>query len=319
MIINNLEKIANYESGTDKYTTQIGRGPTGVQVSKSGHLLVIRPRVRVPIGIRPSLADRKEITGFSKSSASRLRKYLRECLPNYSVLITLTYPHGLGFNGAECKRHLSVFLKRLRRYVGTGAHDYSTCWVSEFQQRGAIHYHLFTTHRFPKEWIARCWYEIVGSEDQRHLRAGTRIESIRSGKKGISAYACKYAAKETQKVVPEGFGWVGRFWGVSGWRATVSADTWLEPEDLGTKAVMRQLNYLERLINEEQRKGKCNVSAMEGGTYVVYMKGLYLEMQVKEAINKIESAVRLYRIPNETWLNIDYESRWGNEDGDEVL
>lgn len=53
-------------------------------------------------------------------------------------------------------------------------------------------------------------------EKASHLAAGTRVERIKSGRDGTISYARKYAAKQSQKDVPIGFGWCGRFWGICG-------------------------------------------------------------------------------------------------------
>jgi len=58
------------------------------------------------------------------------------------------------------------------------------------------------------------WYNIVGSDDQAHLFAGTRVERIRKPD-GAIRYAAKYCSKKSQKVVPPGYKNVGRFWGCS--------------------------------------------------------------------------------------------------------
>jgi hypothetical protein len=85
----------------------------------------------------------------------------------------------------------------------------------EFQSRGAPHFHCFLTAEIPKEEISQAWYRIVGSGDDRHLRAGTRIEALREVY-AAGAYAAKYLKKQEQKDVPEGYIEVGRFWGLFG-------------------------------------------------------------------------------------------------------
>jgi hypothetical protein len=55
---------------------------------------------------------------------------------------------------------------------------------------------------------------MVGSRDEKHLRAGTRIEAIKS-KGHLYGYLYNYIKKSDQKEVPEGFENVGRFWGSS--------------------------------------------------------------------------------------------------------
>jgi hypothetical protein len=65
-----------------------------------------------------------------------------------------------------------------------------------------------------KAWMSRNWFEIVGSNDPRHFRAGTRVEELRSVK-GAFYYASKsYMGK------PEDCSRLehkpGRYWGVIG-------------------------------------------------------------------------------------------------------
>ena len=49
---------------------------------------------------------------------------------------------------------------------------------------------------FRKE-IAEHWYRIVGSNDEKHLRAGTEVSPIESST-GIIGYMASYMAKEDQ-------------------------------------------------------------------------------------------------------------------------
>lgn len=174
---------------------------------------------------------RGAVDSFSAGSGVRMRRYLRETDSDYRYMLTLTYPGFYPGNGAMVKEHLRRFCQELRRYVfrcGSDPERFSAFWFLEFQSRGAPHYHLFLTHQFPAAWIADTWFYIVRSDDERHRAAGTRIETIRAGKTGIMAYASKYAAKNEQKVVPEGYEKVGRFWGVYGRRVTVSAATFVK-------------------------------------------------------------------------------------------
>lgn len=318
-----IEKLENVSRKNDSKTIKsFGRGDIGVQVSASGHLLIINSRVNLPSAIKRSSIDRSSIKSFSPSSAARMRRYLRTSMSEYNVLITLTYPVGLGTDGERCKRDLKVFLQRLKRSapsMGGNIHAFSAFWFLEFQRRGAIHYHIFTTHRFPKDWIKRSWYEIVGSEDERHLRAGTRIEAIRGGKRGISAYAAKYAAKHVQKEVPEDFGWVGRFWGVTGRRDVMSADSWLEPEDAERPSVIRAINKIESAVKRYEERGKCKIVRTDGGAIVVYMKSKFMEVEIANLVDRLETAATLFR-PHVRPSMFD-ENVWGKGGpyADEVL
>lgn len=214
---------------------------------------------------RGGIAGRGEIKGFSPSSASRMRRYLRTCEANYEVMVTLTYPFTYPVDGRTCKEQLRRFLQELGRYaIGKTiqGQPFSAFWFIEFQERGAPHFHIFTNCKFPKEWIARRWYGIVGSDDARHLVAGTRIEAIRAGRHGARAYAGKYAAKQQQKEVPHGFALVGRFWGVSGHRKC-SAATILFPDYLVESQVYEDFRTeLKRILQE--RRSRTRILRLRG-------------------------------------------------------
>ena len=66
----------------------------------------------------------------------------------------------------------------------------------------------------PKEEIGERWYKIVGSGDEKHLRAGTRVEGVKS-KSHLYGDLYNYIMKLHQKEPPEGFEDIGRFWGSS--------------------------------------------------------------------------------------------------------
>lgn len=60
-----------------------------------------------------------------------------------------------------------------------------------------------------KEWVSMTWFQVVGSCDRRHLKAGTRVEQVKS-REGVMYYASKYVCKADASTV----GAAGRFWGV---------------------------------------------------------------------------------------------------------
>ena len=65
-----------------------------------------------------------------------------------------------------------------------------------------------------REWMARNWFDIVGTGLIEHFRAGTGVEMLRS-KGGAFAYASKLYAAKSEEVVLTGAK-PGRFWGVVG-------------------------------------------------------------------------------------------------------
>jgi hypothetical protein len=185
---------------------------------------------------------RAEITDFSQKSRRHFRDDLSRILNEArrtAVLTTYTYP--AEFPDATdriCKAHLEQMNKRLVRAIS----DASGHWKLEFQDRGAPHFHCIlyglTEEKmiaaFPaspaamnkwkgaikagkmtpglvglQEWMSQAWFEIVGSGDEKHLRAGVRIETVRDPNAAVW-YMSSYASKSDQTL--PGFR-VGRYWG----------------------------------------------------------------------------------------------------------
>ena len=122
--------------------------------------------------------------------------------------IDLTYPKDFPVDGKTVKKHYSKFRKRLRRL------GINSLWVLEFQKRGAPHFHLMVDGEIDKELVSKMWFEIVGSGDEKHLKAGTKVQAIKDEGRVIR-YISSYMKKLTQKIVPEEFKNVGRFGGYS--------------------------------------------------------------------------------------------------------
>jgi hypothetical protein len=128
------------------------------------------------------------------------------------VFITLTYPRAYSQDWQEWKRDLDVFLKRfMRRYPKA-----TVLWKIELQRRGAPHYHLIVwgVPFVPHKWVALAWFEIVGSNDPKHLVAGVQVKGVK-GDRAAVYYLCKYIAK-----AGPGAGAIalGRVWGFRGKR-----------------------------------------------------------------------------------------------------
>lgn len=138
--------------------------------------------------------------------------------------------------GRLFKQHLDTFRKRLDRFLQKlGVHHWGALWFLEFQERGAPHVHLILfdcklsgdQRRTVRSWLGRAWSSVVGNpskfEKAKHAKAGTQVARM---KKQHFGYAQKYASKMAQKCVPDGFGGVGRFWGV--WNCKKSSSVMLE-------------------------------------------------------------------------------------------
>jgi len=169
---------------------------------------------------------RGEVRGFSRASRKRMLDRLNQVpvdLLSSALFLTLTFPDEFP-EIAESKRMLAAFVKRLRRRWP----ECSGVWRLERTVRAsgsnigelAPHFHilLFSVPWIRAEWLARSWFEVVGSGDGRHFRAGTSVERCRS-RRGAMHYAAKYMTKEEF----ESEDWTGRVWAVFGtaWLAVV--------------------------------------------------------------------------------------------------
>ena len=184
-------------------------------------------------------AARRECYEWSWKSRRSLAFVASNTNIEFDVMVTLTYPRSYPGDGKTCKRHLNAFLQFMRRRIK----GLSYLWFFEFQRRGAPHFHILYKSMgvmVPKEDLSVRWYSIVDSGDDRHLKAGTRVEKIRS-KDGARRYAVKYAQKMEQKAVPKGFRSVGAFW-------NCSRD--VRPRTLGTVTLEGGSNQLERMLED---------------------------------------------------------------------
>jgi hypothetical protein len=160
----------------------------------------------------PPQGRRGRITEFSRRSRSRMLKCIartNRALLSRSLLVTLTYPRTYSMESSIYKRHFKRFRERLTATFPAAA----AVWKLEFQKRGAPHYHLLIVGLpfLARQWLAKAWYEVVGSSDIRHLHAGTQVVRCNSPEK-----ACRYAAKYVAKVSdsPSAPEFTGRIWGV---------------------------------------------------------------------------------------------------------
>lgn len=185
--------------------------------------------VRQYHGVAPQHGERPKrgkITEFSEKSRSRLASAahdLQALGEEARMMVTLTYPgdwQTVAPDGVTCKKHFKALEMRLRRYF-KGV-EWHALWFLEFQVRGAPHFHLILWGDDLKaqditalrEKVASSWSDIVDhpnpTEREKHVKAGTSVEWMRSKHFG---YASKYATKMQQKLIPDEFTSVGRFWG----------------------------------------------------------------------------------------------------------
>jgi len=283
----------------------------GTIYKSSGNLVIIKESIRaIPKQFIGCVRDR--VIGFSAGASTRMRRYLRECLAEYSIMLTLTYPGFYPSNGKQVKEHLRRFLQEVRReYIRRHSDDggHSSFWFLEFQARGAPHFHIFTTWSPEKEWVSRRWYEIVNSEDVRHLHAGTRVEILSRGRAGTIKYALKYAVKQEQKAVPEEYENVGRFWGIHGRRGVVSAATFITNRERVSSEVKLTLKLMFKAINSAIFEGFAEIVVREQGVCVISFNNISAAKRVRTYISRL--AMRISRMDN---MFIDAELDYGEGD-----
>jgi len=296
-----MKNYTSHADGSSSKSTEQIQNSTGVQYRVSGNLLICRQTTKtVPFGY---CGSRGSITGFSCGSGIRMRRYLRECMAEYEHMVTLTYPEGYPSDGAEVKNHLRRFLQEVRRWddrycrqVGVPSGSHSSFWFLEFQRRGAPHFHIFLNRCPSKEWVSSKWYGIVGSEDIRHFQAGTRTEKLKSGRTGTISYASKYAAKLEQKSVPEGYENVGRFWGVYGYRATMSATAFVSRSDSGGQMILKCQESMQSLLEHGKKTGTVEEIVRDSGVLVF----VFHSRHDQQVMRRLVSYMNIILMPD--WL-----------------
>lgn len=160
-----------------------------------------------------SNTSRGTVDSFSAKSKRRLLHLAANSDMELTSTFILTY-HLTEPTGLEVKRHLKNFLKCLSRRFP----DSTYLWILEFQNRGAPHYHVYTSIPSPtdqdKNWVAKSWNRIT-KESEKHRWQHAKSDNWRSWKMGTGKYLTKYLDKQSQKNVPEGYDFPGRFWGHS--------------------------------------------------------------------------------------------------------
>ena len=152
---------------------------------------------------------RGKIKGYSERSKRRYRFLLRNTQKLWTHELEVGYPADFPMDGKKVKRDIKLLKDSLEKeYPGI-----AWTWRLGFQQRNAPHVHFLANMPVDYKWLARRWYEIVGSGDSKHLKAGTHVDKIEHVGKMIN-YMVSYMADDKETKVPEGFEDVGRFWGV---------------------------------------------------------------------------------------------------------
>jgi len=204
------------------------------------------------------ISKRSNIVKFSGKSRLRLIRSIRNTNATLKTFITLTYPREFQSCGTLVKSQLNTFLTVLRQNMP----GVNYVWVLEFQERGAPHFHLIIDKDIEilnsygssnTSCLNRIWYNIVGSDDPKHLRHGVNVAPVTDpNTKALAGYMAKYFTKEGQKDVPYFYKNVGRFWGAARGFCKVKESIVLRIEDF--KFFIKVLNHYYRLRNAQQNR-----------------------------------------------------------------
>jgi hypothetical protein len=235
------------------------RYPAYVQFYDGGSKIEVkRERYKIP---QVGGGKRGRVRTFSHNSRRRLMRKVAELRRDEKPLfITLTYPSEYPTESKVYKEHLRRFGIYLQRRYPRAAF----IWRLEFQKRGAPHYHLLAYNIKAsgkkmitlRAWIAQEWYHIVGSGDEKHLRAGTSVERLKSWRR-VVGYVSKAVAKvspspeiasgELSKVEQATGEYVGRWWGVFGSKFMPFADKVLAV--IKDAQAVQLIRYMRRYAN----------------------------------------------------------------------
>lgn len=237
---------------------------------------------------------RSSISGFSASSRRSMLRRLGlldfSAIPGNAVMVTLTYPAEWRSScptGNDAKKQLLLFRRRWERRWGS----FQGVWKLEFQPRHsqpadrqlAPHFHILTVAppfdpsksmmqvtdlAEVREWVSRAWWEVVGSGNEDHLKAGTRVDDLDGTPPGrIVAYFAGYTAgrsKDEQHIPPDNWPGVGRFWGVVGIESAEQSAFLTLDEFYSVRRVLAEL-----LARRRGRKRR-SLSSGDDGLWLAY-------------------------------------------------
>jgi hypothetical protein len=214
---------------------------------------------------------RKKINGLSR--AARRRMMYQLCMTQTAVkpnFVTLTYPDHFNTDPRVWKRDLDTFFKRMER-ENPGA---SAFWRLDLKVRKsgdnvgkvAPHYHILTWGVDYLEllvFVRKAWWEVVGSGNEDHYKAGVRVERIKTDN-GVKRYAAKYASKIEGEVenyqIAEKQGVVGRLWG----KFNSENIPWSSVEEIETddKEVINLFRLMRRYAHLKMRSSTLSMTLM---------------------------------------------------------
>lgn len=223
---------------------------------------------------------RNAIDSFTIKSRRNLRFKVQNASCDFTSQFCLTYHENIPKDGKELKRQLNTFLQNVRNKYG-----FKYVWILEFQtSREAPHFHVFFDCIPSMEVridLANTWNRIT-SETEEHYKFHSHPKNFIKWQMRSAGYLTKYLEKSNQKLVPEHFDNVGRFWGTTRGIVTSLAD-------ISIKALKdASIHYLIPETGEIVRP-KSNIKYL----YRVIRK--YHETKVRNITKKIHGKKRKYK------------------------
>lgn len=180
--------------------------------------------------------ERGKIVEMTNASISRLVVTMHASRIKFTSMITLTYPKKFPLTGTVVKDDVGYITKYLK-----GVYDTPYLWFLEFQKRDAPHVHILVdvdgisphsrltlglkwTHRIIlSEWFKEQYekepdpslYAAIEAYKVLSVAANPKTWEMIREPEGARNYVTKYAVKAYQKIVPDNFQDVGRFWACS--------------------------------------------------------------------------------------------------------
>lgn len=188
---------------------------------------------------RNYLRQRGAILRVTRRSLNRLALLVKSSGVTFLSVMTLTYGGNYPMSGRAAKAHLNKFLIYASRTFG----KFEYIWCLEFQERGAVHFHIATTllppDGFQRATFADIWQKVSTPMSWEYCALDYGQKNFVKGavmltdencllvhcfprhwgpvlkRDGMGRYFAKYSAKIRQKSVPIWYSDVGRFWGAS--------------------------------------------------------------------------------------------------------
>lgn len=210
------------------------------QKSKNGRVVRLK-REGPKQGQPPTAAHRGKIEFLSRKSLSRLAFTAQAASEKFKSILTLTYS-GVPRDGVQVKSDLNYILQLLRYRCG----NMQYLWWLEFQRRGSPHFHILLSCEVDRNIhlnLSKKWAKRQNLPETKayeafcvtyHKDSWQNLRSVG----GAAGYVTSYATKRAQKIVPQEYQDVGRFWGASRGLLDDMLEDWQETDHSEIKAMM---------------------------------------------------------------------------------